>query len=50
VTQIDQYFAQWLQGYIQENPGVQPLVDRAIRPDLSRALNDLAAQGTVINI
>jgi hypothetical protein len=47
---VDEQFALWLSTFEQENPGVQGLVDRAIRPDLSTALNDLAAQGTVITL
>jgi hypothetical protein len=48
--QIDEEFATWLQGFVQTNPGVKPLVDRAIRPDLSAALTDLAQQGVSVQI
>jgi hypothetical protein len=47
---IDQQYAQWLQSFVQANPGVQPLVDRAIRPDLTSTLNTMAAQGVDVSI
>jgi hypothetical protein len=47
---IDQQFAEWLAGFVKEQPGVQPLVDRAIRPDLSSTLTALAAAGTPVAI
>jgi hypothetical protein len=48
--QYDEQYAQFVAGFEQDNPSVQPLVRRAIAPDLSTALNDLAAQGTVVTI
>jgi hypothetical protein len=45
VRGVDQQFADWLAGFVKEQPGVQPLVDRAIRPDLSSTLTLMAAQG-----
>jgi hypothetical protein len=48
--QYDEQYAQFVAGFEQANPSVQPLVRRAIAPDLSTALNDLAAQGTVVTI
>jgi hypothetical protein len=50
VDSINEQFAIWVAGFEQENPGVQPLVQRAIQPDLSTALNDLAAQGLVVTL
>jgi hypothetical protein len=50
VRGIDQQFAQWLAGFVQANPGVQPLVDRAIRPDLSNTLTQMAAEGVPVAI
>ncbi len=47
---IDQQYAQWLQTFVSQNPGVQPLVDRAIRPDLTSTLNAMAAQGVDVSI
>jgi hypothetical protein len=47
---VNQQFAEWLQGFVQQFPGVQPLVDRAIRPDLSATLTTMAAQGIPVAI
>ena len=48
--QYDEQYAQFIAGFVQQNPSVAPLVQRAIAPDLSTALNDLAAQGQVLAI
>ena len=48
VLQANEDYAVFLQAYVARNPGVKPLVDRAIRPDLETALDDLAAQGQAV--
>ena len=47
---INQQFDEWLSGFEQANPEVQPFVERTIRPDLSTALSQLAAQGVVVTL
>lgn len=49
ITQVNEQYALWLQAFVKQHPGVQPLVDRAIRPDLNTALTDLATQGQAVS-
>jgi hypothetical protein len=38
-------FVQWVSNFVKDHPDVQPLVDRVVRPELSRVLTEMAAQG-----
>ena len=50
VTALNQQFAQAVSAFEQKNPGVQPLVQRVIAPELESTLTDMAAQGINISL
>ena len=46
----NQLFAQAVAAFVAKNPGVQPLVQRVIAPELAETLTDMAAQGITVNL